>query len=103
MSGSSIEDYAIGKQIGQGAYATVAFGLHKETNRKVAVKTYEKYKLLDPQRRKSVRCEIRLMERMKHPNIVMFIDALDTAKQIYIVQEFIGGGSLHHYLKKRPG
>ena len=26
----------MGKQIGQGAYATVAFGLHKETSKKVS-------------------------------------------------------------------
>eukprot|EP00929_Paragymnodinium_shiwhaense_P069194 TRINITY_DN34905_c0_g1_i1.p1 TRINITY_DN34905_c0_g1~~TRINITY_DN34905_c0_g1_i1.p1 ORF type:complete len:1073 (+),score=191.23 TRINITY_DN34905_c0_g1_i1:335-3553(+) len=103
LAGSTVEDYIIGKQIGQGAYATVFFGLHKESNRKVAIKIYEKYKLLDPQRRKSVRCEIRLMERMRHPNIVVFHDALDTAKQIYIVMDFVGGGSLHHFLKKRPG
>ncbi len=95
----------VGKQIGQGAYATVAFGLHKESSKKVAIKIYdarrhvtasvtsldvarrcmsswcwlgdeletkplafhfvtlvqEKYKLLDPQRRKSVRCEIRFL------------------------------------------
>lgn len=68
----------------------------------MAIKIYEKYKLLDPQRRKSVRCEIRLMERMRHPNIVVFHDALDTPKQIYIIMDFVGGGSLHHFLKKRP-
>lgn len=103
LSYSKVEDYIIGKQIGQGAYATVHFGLHKETSRKVAIKAYEKYKLLDPQRRKSVRCEIRLMERLRHPNIVIFHEALDTPKQIYLVMEFVGGGSLHHFLKKRPG
>lgn len=103
LSGGSLEDYAIGKQIGQGAYATVCFGLHKETNKKVAIKIYEKFKLLDPQRKKSVRCEIRLMERMRHLNIVNFHEALDTPKQIFLVMDFLGGGSLHHYLKKRPG
>lgn len=103
LTGSSVEDYIIGKQIGQGAYATVCFGLHKESSRKVAIKIYEKYKLLDPQRRKSVRCEIRLMERLRHPNIVIFHEALDTSKQIYLVMDYIGGGSLHHFLKKRPG
>jgi serine/threonine protein kinase len=103
LSGSTLEDYVIGKQIGQGAYATVVFGVHKESNRKVAIKVYDKYKLLDPQRRKSVRCEIRLMERLKHPNIVMYHDALDTAKQIHIVMDHVSGGSLHHFLKKRPG
>eukprot|EP00415_Alexandrium_ostenfeldii_P002691 UN2691 len=103
LAGGAVEDYAVGKQIGQGAYATVSFGLHKETNRKVAIKIYEKYKLLDPQRKKSVRCEIRLMERLRHPNIVNFHEALDTPKQIFLVMEFVGGGSLHHHLKKRPG
>lgn len=62
----------------------------------------EKYKLLDPQRRKSVRCEIRLMERLRHPNIVEFHEALDTPKQIYLIMDFVSGGSLHHFLKKRP-
>eukprot|EP00930_Biecheleria_cincta_P021472 TRINITY_DN1590_c0_g2_i1.p1 TRINITY_DN1590_c0_g2~~TRINITY_DN1590_c0_g2_i1.p1 ORF type:complete len:961 (-),score=170.56 TRINITY_DN1590_c0_g2_i1:214-3060(-) len=102
LSGSSLEDYIIGKQIGQGAYAIVAFGLHKESSKKVAIKIYEKYKLLDPQRRKSVRCEIRLMEQLRHPNIVVFHEALDTPKQIYLIMDFVGGGSLHHFLKKRP-
>ena len=31
----------MGKQIGQGAYATVAFGLHKESSKKVAIKIYD--------------------------------------------------------------
>ncbi|CAK0793484.1 unnamed protein product [Prorocentrum cordatum] len=103
LTGGSVEDYIVGKQVGQGAYATVCFGLHKETNRKVAIKIYDKYKLMDPQRRKSVRSEIHLMERMRHPNIVIFHEALDTPKQIFLVMEFVGGGSLHHFLKKRPG
>lgn len=35
-------DFAkVGKQIGQGAYATVAFGLHKESSKKVAIKIYD--------------------------------------------------------------
>jgi len=103
LAGNSLDDYIIGKQVGAGAYATVRFGLHKETGKKVAIKVYEKFKLLDPQRRKSVRCEIRLMERLRHPNIVVFHDALDTPKQIYIIMDFAGGGSLHHLLKKRTG
>ena len=31
----------VGKQIGQGAYAMVAFGLHKESSKKVAIKIYD--------------------------------------------------------------
>jgi MAP/microtubule affinity-regulating kinase len=44
--------------------------MHKSSNRKVALKIYEKYKLLDPQRKKSVRREIRLLEKINNNNIV---------------------------------
>mmetsp|Transcript_10724 Transcript_10724/g.24448 ORF Transcript_10724/g.24448 Transcript_10724/m.24448 type:complete len:1061 (+) Transcript_10724:89-3271(+) len=103
LAGQPVESFAIGRQVGQGAYATVFLGLHKDSGIKVAVKIYEKHKLVDSQRRKSVRNEIHLLERLKHPNIVVFHDALETAKQIYLVMEFVSGGSLHHFLKKRPG
>ena len=53
----------------------------RSSKAEVAIKIYEKYKLLDPQRRKSVWREIKLMERLSHPNVVKFIDAIDTPKQ----------------------
>ncbi len=41
----SLEDYVIGKQIGQGAYALVFIGMHKKSGKKVALKIYEKEKM----------------------------------------------------------
>lgn len=55
------EEYAVGKQIGQGAYASVRVALHRSTNVKVAIKIYEKVKIEDPQRRKSVWREIKVL------------------------------------------
>ena len=63
---NSLDEYVIGKQIGQGAYAVVRVGLHKPSNKKVAMKIYKKYKLMDPNRRKSVKREIILMEKMRN-------------------------------------
>ena len=59
-SSTTIYDYIIGKQVGQGAYATVRLAIHKRTGKKVAIKIYEKSRLLDPQRRKSVRQEAKI-------------------------------------------
>mmetsp|Transcript_1311 Transcript_1311/g.1385 ORF Transcript_1311/g.1385 Transcript_1311/m.1385 type:complete len:1268 (+) Transcript_1311:89-3892(+) len=98
----SMDEYIIGKMIGQGAYAEVRFGIHKPSNRKVAIKTYEKYKLTDPQRRKSVRREIKLMEKVHHPHIIKQFESVDTQKQVQIVMEYVGGNSLHTYLKSKP-
>ena len=47
----------VGKQIGQGAYATVAFGLHKESSKKVAIKIY------DARRHETVNVELVLVGR----------------------------------------
>jgi MAP/microtubule affinity-regulating kinase len=98
---TSLDEYIIGKQIGQGAYAVVRIGIHKPSNKKVALKIYKKYKLLDPNRRKSVKREIKLMEKMKHPNIARLYETIDTEKYVILVMEYVGGGSLHSYLKSK--
>jgi serine/threonine protein kinase len=98
---TSLDDYIIGKQIGQGAYAVVRIGLHKPTNRKVALKIYKKYKLMDQNRRKSVKREIKLMEKMKNANIIRLYETIDTPKYVILVMDYVGGGSLHGYLKSK--
>lgn len=99
---SSLDEYIIGKQIGQGAYAIVRIGLHKTLNKKVALKIYKKYKLEDPNRRKSVKREIKLMERMKHDHIICLHEIIDTNKYVILVMDYVEGGSLHGYLKSKP-
>jgi hypothetical protein len=78
-----IEDYAIGKEIGKGAYAIVKLALHKPTNRRMAVKIYEKSKLMDPQRNSSVKREIQILKKIDHANIVKLHEVIDTPKQVY--------------------
>ena len=73
-----MSDYIIGNKIGQGAYAVVHIGMHRKLNKKVALKIYEKEKIKDIQRKKSVRREIRLMKRLSHPNIAQLYEAIET-------------------------
>lgn len=44
---SSILSYKLGKVLGQGAYAIVKEGIHKPTGISVAIKVYDKYKIMD--------------------------------------------------------
>lgn len=44
---SDINDYYLGKQIGHGAYAVVKESVHKKTGQKVAIKQYDRFKLMD--------------------------------------------------------
>lgn len=44
---TSIAEYRLGKVLGQGAYAVVKEGVHKSLGSSLAVKIYDKYKLVD--------------------------------------------------------
>lgn len=98
----NIDNYIIGKRIGQGAYAVVRVGLHKVLNQKIAVKIYEKFKLLEPNRRKSVKREIKIMERVDHECLAKLYEAFESHKQVFLIMEYVNGGSLHGYLKGKP-
>jgi hypothetical protein len=49
---SRVEDYSFGALIGRGAYAEVKECVHIKTGERVAIKQYDRYKLLDLQRKK---------------------------------------------------
>jgi serine/threonine protein kinase len=64
--------------LGQGAYAVVKEGVHKSLGSSLAVKIYDKYKLTDVQRKRSVIREIKILKKMEHANVVKLYDAIDT-------------------------
>lgn len=74
-------------------------GYHKPTNEKVAIKMYDRYKLMDIQRKKSALREIKILSKLNHPNIVKLYESIDSSKYVYLVMEYVHGESLHAYLK----
>ncbi|CAD8208063.1 unnamed protein product [Paramecium pentaurelia] len=93
--------YKVGSRIGQGAYASVRVAIQIETGIKVAIKIYEKSKIRDLQRRKGVRREIEILEKLDHPNIVKIIDTLESNNHVNIIIEYVSGSSLHHFIRKQ--
>ncbi|OMJ84384.1 hypothetical protein SteCoe_14541 [Stentor coeruleus] len=98
---NKIENYAIGKQLGQGAYATVCLATHKKTKEVVAIKIYDKFKLTDTRKKSGVKREIHIMKLLDHPNTIKLYEVLDTNKTVNLVMECISGISLHSYIKKQ--
>lgn len=96
------EEYIVGKEIGQGAYATVRIAIHKASKTRVAIKIYEKTRIMDPQRKKNVKREIKLLKMMSHPYIIKLHEAFETNHHINIIMEYVGGPSLYSYLKSQP-
>ena len=99
---ASLKDYKIIRNIGKGAYAIVKLVTDRATDETLAMKIYEKYKLTDPARRRSVAREIAIMKKIDHENIVKMYKTFDNAHSIHIVMEYVKGRSLYTYLKDKP-
>lgn len=98
----TIDEYSLGQTLGFGAYAIVKLAVHLPTRGQFAIKTYEKAKLLDPQRKKNVISEIKILKTLSHPNIIKLKEAINAPRQVHIVMEYIGACSLWSFIKKRP-
>ena len=99
---SQIEEYSLGHLIGKGAYAEVKECIHKKSGERVAIKQYDRYKLLDLQRKKQAIREIKILSKLEHSNIIKLHESIDTAKYVYLVMEYARGESLHSHLKSMP-
>ena len=72
----------------------------REDGQKYAIKVYDKTKLSDINRQRSVRREVVLLQKMNHEHIVKLVEAFETDTHVYLVMENVSGGSLHSYLKE---
>lgn len=78
--------------MGEGAYAVVHSVMNKRTKDKLAMKIYDKEKVLSNDSRKSsLSREITLLKKLDHPNIVKLYDTIDTKKSVNLVMENVEG------------
>ena len=69
--------------LGKGANAQVRLGISHNTN--YAVKIYDKYKLIEPRKKKRVYKEIELLQNIPlHPNIISLAESFENEKQVSI-------------------
>ena len=93
--------YEIKQNIGKGKFGLVNLGIHKKTNMKVAIKIINKSSIKTQEDNQLVRSEIDIMKLCHHPNIVKLLDHFENSEFIFIVMEYIEGGTLNQYLKKK--
>lgn len=96
-----LDNFVLGNEIGKGAYATVRSAQNKENNSKVAIKIYDKFKLLTPSRKKNAEREIKILTKLNHPNIIKLYKTVENQKSLNLILEYVSGCSLMSYVKKR--
>ena len=93
--------YEIKQVIGKGKFGVVNLGIQKKTGKQVAIKIMNKENIKTVEDKELVRIEIGILKLCHHPNIVELLDHLENSDYIFIVMEYIEGGTLRQYFKKR--
>jgi MAP/microtubule affinity-regulating kinase len=70
--------FRLQKTIGKGSYAIVKLGKERTTGELFAIKIYDKYKLLQPHRRKNLKREIQILNKLDHPSIITLFKTIET-------------------------
>uniref|UniRef100_A0A8C0HL00 Serine/threonine-protein kinase DCLK2 n=1 Tax=Buteo japonicus TaxID=224669 RepID=A0A8C0HL00_9AVES len=93
-SGSStiLEKYKVGKVIGDGNFAVVKECVERSTGKEFALKIIDKAKCCGKEH--LIENEVSILRRVKHPNIIMLIEEMDTPTELYLVMELVKGGDL---------
>ncbi|PAN23798.1 hypothetical protein PAHAL_4G118700 [Panicum hallii] len=96
--------YELGKLLGRGSFAKVHHARNVETGEEVAIKIMDKDHLARSGAvQRQVMREIDIMRRVRHPHVVRIHEVMATRRSIFVVMEFVGGGSLDAYLVHRAG
>ncbi|XP_068855777.1 serine/threonine-protein kinase PAK 3-like [Aphelocoma coerulescens] len=94
--GEPAEKYLELEQVGQGAFGTVYKGLDRATGGEVAIK---KMSLRGQNRERAVN-EILVLKDKKNPNIVSSLDSFLVDEDLWLVMEYMDGGTLQDVVRQ---
>ncbi|XP_032419739.1 serine/threonine-protein kinase DCLK2-like [Xiphophorus hellerii] len=89
---SILEKYIVGKVIGDGNFAVVKECVERSTGKEFALKIINKAKCSGKEH--LIENEVAVLRRVKHPNIIMLIEEVDTPSELCLVMELVKGGDL---------
>ncbi|XP_036090191.1 serine/threonine-protein kinase DCLK2 isoform X5 [Rousettus aegyptiacus] len=91
-SSTLLEKYKIGKVIGDGNFAVVKECTDRSTGKEFALKIIDKAKCCGKEH--LIENEVSILRRVKHPNIIMLVEEMETATELFLVMELVKGGDL---------
>jgi len=94
LIGITLGHCVIEELLGQGGMARVYRGKQENLDRQVAIKVLPPYYAADPAFVERFKLEARAMAQLSHPNIVIVHDTGEENGRLYIIMEYIGGGTL---------
>lgn len=89
------------EEVGRGSFGVVYRGTYLGTQVAIKQLIWNEKEASFSELRKEFETEVRIMQTLRHPNILMFMGLCQNEKnQLFIVTEFLEGGSLEERLEK---
>lgn len=97
----TIEDYELGKVVGQGAYGKVILSRFKATDELVAIKCVSKQQISELGKTRHIFREKDLLNELKHPFIINLIATAMDSENLYFVFENCENGDMADLIQAR--
>lgn len=94
-------DYVLLEEIGKGGVGVVYRARHETDNNEVAIKILNQHSIADAKHKQRFRREIRMHAKLKHPNIIEFLDIYDEGDVVALVMELLSGCNLKEYINHK--
>jgi serine/threonine protein kinase len=94
------ERFKVKKVLGEGSFAKVYLGLNHEDKKYYAIKAFSKENLYRQNKGKSaLKNEIDILLDLNNDNLMRLHEVHESKNSLYLVCEYLNGGSLNDYLK----
>ena len=93
--------YRVVRRLGTGGTATVYLAEDQKLGREVAVKRLHGAEVTEATAER-LRREARIMASLRHPNLVTVLDMLTEDDDLYLIMEYVAGGTLREVVDEAP-
>ena len=93
-----IKDYILDKSLGKGSFGEVFLTKKEKSSKLYATKKIPLTHLQNEEFKKYMTNEIKIMKMLQHDNVIKFYDCYQTENNLYLIMDYINGGSLSEYL-----
>ncbi|RXM31950.1 Serine/threonine-protein kinase Nek5 [Acipenser ruthenus] len=97
-----MDKYEVVRMIGEGAFGKAFLVKAKENNGQCVIKEIN-FARMPVKEKEASRKEVTLLSRMKHPNVVTFLNSFEEKMKLYIVMEYCDGGDLMKRISMQRG
>ena len=95
-----INDFLLIKSLGKGSFGEVYLSINEKNHKQYAIKQIPSSVLDNEGFKKYLDNEINIMKQLNHENIIRFHGYNKSTNNVYLIMDYINGGSLSDYLEK---